>query len=191
MNRKIQMIRLILCRNGYRRAKYLKRKKFFYRQGENCCFVPYNYGTEPYLISFGNNVYVASGVTFINHDVTGRMIQNVEGYREKTFAKRVGKIEVGNNIYIGAGSTILYDVKIGNNVIIGAGSLVNRNIPDSGVYAGVPVRKVGDFDTYAKKVIDYSKNVNWKNEKRRKIIIQKQIAYFWNTEDVKMEIFHE
>ena len=32
------------------------------------------------------------------------------------------------NVFVGANSTILYDVKIGSNVIIGAGSLVNKSL---------------------------------------------------------------
>lgn len=45
-------------------------------------------------------------------------------------------------------STVLYGVTIGNNVIIGAGSLVNKNIPDGVVAAGVPCKIIGKFDTY-------------------------------------------
>ena len=33
------------------------------------------YGTEPEMISFGDNVHVASGVTFINHDIWGFMLR--------------------------------------------------------------------------------------------------------------------
>ena len=65
---------------------------------------------------------------------------------------RYGEIKLGDNVFIGANSTILYDVKIGNNVIVGVGSLVNKTIPDGVVAAGVPCRIIGKFDDYKKKV---------------------------------------
>lgn len=45
-------------------------------------------------------------------------------------------------------TTILKDVHIGNNVIIGAGSLVNKDIPDNSVAAGVPARVIMSLDDY-------------------------------------------
>ena len=63
-----------------------------------------------------------------------------------------GEKGIGNNVFIGAGSRILYDVTIGDNVIIGAGSLVNKNIPSGTVAAGVPCKVVGKFEDYKKKI---------------------------------------
>jgi serine acetyltransferase len=47
---------------------------------------------------------------------------------------------IGDNAYIGAGSTILGDIKIGNNVTIGAKSIVLKDIPDNSVIAGNPAK---------------------------------------------------
>lgn len=49
-------------------------------------------------------------------------------------------IYIGDNCYIGTGSTILGPVRIGNNVTIGAGSIVTKDIPDNCVVAGNPAR---------------------------------------------------
>ena len=49
-------------------------------------------------------------------------------------------ITVGNNVWIGAGSTILAGVEIGDNTVIGAGSVVTRSIPANVVAVGVPCR---------------------------------------------------
>lgn len=51
-----------------------------------------------------------------------------------------GPTVVGDFVTIGDRSTILDGITIGNNVLIAADSLVNRDIPDNSVAAGVPVR---------------------------------------------------
>lgn len=139
------MLKLIFL-GGYKRAAYLKKKNYFKKQGEHCYFQPWNFGTEPYLISFGNNVHIASGVTFVNHDITALMFRYMD--KDNSYENRTGEIVIGDNVFVGANSTILYDVRIGNNVIIGAGSLVNKDIPDGSVAAGVPCRVVGEFERY-------------------------------------------
>ena len=39
-------------------------------------------------------------------------------------------------------------ISFGDNVIIGAGSLVNKDIPEGTVAAGVPAKVIGQFDDY-------------------------------------------
>lgn len=72
-------------------------------------------------------------------------------YRNNLFQRSLGCIEVGDNVMIGSGTRILYNVKIGSNVIIGAGSIVTKDIPDNCVAAGVPCRVIGDFDSFVEK----------------------------------------
>ena len=130
----------------------MKKKHYFKAIGEHCYLQPWNFGTEPYLISFGNNVHVASGVTFVNHDITVFMLQYMEP--KSKFHARTGEITIGDNVFIGTKSTILYNVKIGNNVIIGAGSIVTKDIPDGTVVAGAPCRLIGRFDDFRDKMLD-------------------------------------
>lgn len=52
------------------------------------------------------------------------------------------KICIGDNCYISTGVTILAPVKIGNNVTIAAGAVVNKDVPDNCVVAGVPAKIV-------------------------------------------------
>ena len=146
----MKLFRIFCIRSGYKRAEYLKRTNYFRSQGDHCYFQIYNFGTEPDLISFGNNVHIASGVLFVNHDITALMFRYMDhnpGYKNRT-----GSIEIGDNVFIGSSSIVLYDVKIGNNVIIGAGSVVNKSIPDGCVAAGVPCRVIGSFEEYKNKV---------------------------------------
>ena len=51
-------------------------------------------------------------------------------------------VTIGNNVWIGGGTTILPGVTIGHNVTIGAGSVVVRDIPDNSVAVGNPCRVV-------------------------------------------------
>ena len=51
-----------------------------------------------------------------------------------------GKIEIGDNVWIGGGVTVLPGVTIGNNVVIGAGSIVTKDIPDNSLAYGNPCR---------------------------------------------------
>ena len=97
-------------------------------------------------------MHVASGVTFINHDITALMFQHMDN--NQRYQERRGTITIGDNVFIGAKSTILYDVKIGNNVIIGAGSVVTKDIPDGVVAAGVPCRPIGTFKDFKNRMTD-------------------------------------
>ena len=49
-------------------------------------------------------------------------------------------INVGDNCYVGSGTIIIGPVTIGNNVTIGAGALVNKDVPDNAIVAGVPAK---------------------------------------------------
>ncbi len=152
LRRYFMMIRIFLSRGGYSRAEYLKKKHYFKAIGEHCYLQPWNFGTEPEMISFGDNVHVASGVTFINHDISVFMLRYMEP--ETKFHARTGGIEIGNNVFVGANSTILYNVKIGNNVIIGAGSIITKDIPDGVVAVGVPCKPIGSFENFVNKMKD-------------------------------------
>ena len=150
LKRYYMMLRIFLYADGYDRGKYLKMNKYFKKQGEHCYFQPWNFGTEPHLISFGDNVHVTSDVRFITHDNTAKMFAYMDHVDEYQY--RYGEIKIGDNVFIGARTNILYDVKIGNNVIIGAGSLVNKDIPDNCIAGGVPARILGNFDDYHRRI---------------------------------------
>lgn len=146
IKRKLIVLRLLKARTGVKRAEILKKDKILGGMGENCWWEPFKIPSEPDLVFIGNNVNVATEVKFINHDLTSKMFRNM--YTDKHYTMRKGKINIGNNVFIGAGTTILYDVNIGNNVIIGAGSIVTHDIPDNTVVAGIPAKFIKTFDEY-------------------------------------------
>ncbi len=57
--------------------------------------------------------------------------------------------EIGDNVWIMAGTVVVGPIKIGDNVIIGANSFVNKDIPENSVVAGVPakvIRQINEND---------------------------------------------
>jgi carbonic anhydrase/acetyltransferase-like protein (isoleucine patch superfamily) len=55
--------------------------------------------------------------------------------------------KVGNNVLIGMGAILMDNAVIPDNTIIAAGALVLSNaVLESGVYAGLPAKKVKDID---------------------------------------------
>lgn len=105
--------------------------------------IDYNYG---FLLTIGNNVTISNS-TILLHDAA----MNKElGY------VKIGKIDIGNDVFIGAGSIILPNVKIGNNVIIGVGSVISKDIPDGVVAAGNPIRIIRTYDEYMQKCREWN-----------------------------------
>lgn len=51
-------------------------------------------------------------------------------------------VSLGENIWLGARVTVLDGVVIPNDSIIGACSLVSKPLPESGVYVGIPAKKI-------------------------------------------------
>jgi serine O-acetyltransferase len=47
---------------------------------------------------------------------------------------------IGDNVWIFAGAKLLGGVSIGNNVVIGANAVVNKDVPDNAIVAGVPAK---------------------------------------------------
>ena len=95
-----------------------------------------------FLIEIGDNVTLASRVYILAHDASTKMHL---GYG------KIGRVKIGNEVFVGANTTILPNVKIGNNVIVGSGSVVTKDIPDNSVYAGNPAKFIVKTDSYLSK----------------------------------------
>lgn len=53
---------------------------------------------------------------------------------------KIAPVVIGDNVWIGRGSTVLPGVTIGSNSVIAAGSVVTGDIPEDCLAAGVPAR---------------------------------------------------
>jgi galactoside O-acetyltransferase len=51
-------------------------------------------------------------------------------------------IHIGNNVWFGAGVTVLPGITIGDNSIVGAGSVVTKDVPANVIVAGNPARLI-------------------------------------------------
>lgn len=94
-----------------------------------------------FLISIGNNVTITNA-TLLAHDAS----------TYKFLGKsKIGRIEIGDNVFIGLGAIILPNTQIGSNVIIGAGAVVSGKVEDNSVMAGNPARKICTCEEYINK----------------------------------------
>lgn len=95
-----------------------------------------------WLIEIGDNVTLAPRVHILCHDASTKIFLNYT---------KIGRVNIGNNVFIGAESVILPNVSIGSNVIIGANSTVTHDIPNDMVYAGTPAKPICTLKDYLDK----------------------------------------
>ena len=123
-----------------------------------------DFGSEPYLITIGDNVRISVGCMFITHDGGTWVLNNIDGGKRDIF----GRISIGNNVHIGANSIIMPGVTIGDNVVIGCSSLVTKDIPSNCVAFGVPSKVFENLDEYRNKADGKSvptKGLSYKKKK--------------------------
>lgn len=96
-----------------------------------------------WLIEIGNNVTLAPRVHLLAHDAS---MKKSLGY------VKLGKVKIGNNVFIGANTTVLPNVTIDDNTIIGAGSVVSKSLLGGGVYCGNPCKKLFSYEEWLEKI---------------------------------------
>lgn len=93
-------------------------------------------------ISIGDrNVF--SKINIFCHDYSWTILAEV---KKELIPDPGARVEIGSNNFFGFDSTIIGPVSIGNNNIIGAKSLINTDIGDNEIWAGIPAKKIGDIN---------------------------------------------
>ena len=110
--------------------------------GEHCYL---NSGTVMYSgngIRMGHHVLVAANCTFapVNHACHDRNRLIVE----QRFLPTKGGIVIEDDVWIGAGCVILDGAVLRRGVVVGACSLVRGELDAYGIYAGNPLKKIGE-----------------------------------------------
>ena len=95
-----------------------------------------------WLIEIGDNVTLAPRVHILCHDASTKTFLNYT---------KIGRVTIGDNVFIGAESVVLPGVTIGSNVIVGANSTVTHYVPDGTVAAGSPARVICTLEEYLNK----------------------------------------
>lgn len=144
----------------YRRFKIKVRIYLLKRQGlkigsEFRCMGGVNFGSEPYLIKFGNRVTISFDVVFVTHDGATWVYRDTE-YSGVT---KYAPISVGNNCFIGCRAIFLPGSGIGNNCIVAAGSVVTKKFPDGVLIGGVPAKEISTTASFIERAIEENQRV--------------------------------
>jgi acetyltransferase-like isoleucine patch superfamily enzyme len=81
----------------------------------------------PEKISVGRNTVIGYNTTILAHE-----------YLIKEY--RLGPVDIGSEVMIGANSTILPGISIGDGAIVSAGTLVHKDVPAGAFVGGNPMR---------------------------------------------------
>ena len=93
-------------------------------------------------ITLGDEVTIAPNVHILAHDASTKRLL---GYT------RIGKVHIGDRVFLGTGVIVLPNVSIGAGSIIGAGSVVTQSIPTGVVAAGNPARVITTLEEYVRR----------------------------------------
>lgn len=101
------------------------------------CDIPYTVRIEK------DTIFAHSGLGVVIHG-NAQIGRNCKIYQGVTIGGRGkrGTPIIGDNVFIGANSTIIGDVIVEDNAIIGANSLVIHNVEEGSTVGGNPARKI-------------------------------------------------
>ncbi|CAH0529197.1 sugar O-acetyltransferase [Vibrio hippocampi] len=87
-------------------------------------------------VTIGDNCLLAPNVTLSTANHPLDRVQRAQGL------ETCGPITIGNDVWLGAGVTVLSDVTIGDNVVVAAGAVVTKDVAANCVVAGVPAKVI-------------------------------------------------
>lgn len=142
-------LKLNMIPSAHKRAQWMREKGVFRMLGENVSLQFRKIPLYPQCIAFHNNIVVASNVSFLTHDAIHLVLNRY--LKQQKIPENIGCIEVMDDCFIGANSTIMPNVRIGPKAIVAAGSMVTKDVPPGEIWGGVPAKCIGYFDDLLKK----------------------------------------
>lgn len=144
---------------------------------------------RPFLVSIGSNTLI-TGTRILTHDASTK---KGLGYT------KLGRVVIGDNVFVGINSIILPNVTIGNNVIVGAGTVVAKDVPDNCVAVGNPMRIVGTFQENMEKnkkmletatLFDVNYQLTQEEKKQMQQVLAAGVGYLKNAQELE-RLSHE
>lgn len=147
--------------NILQKEKMKRVKKRLVNCGEKVYIHPSVQIADAHLVSIGNNCHIqmdcklfgcGGGIEIGNGTILSHEIQifarnhnyNSDDLRLLPYDERDinKKVKIGNNVWIGARSTIMPGVTIGDGAVVGAASVVTKDVPRGAVVGGNPAKIV-------------------------------------------------
>jgi acetyltransferase-like isoleucine patch superfamily enzyme len=111
--------------------------------GDNCWIGQFNNlrASRDASITIGNDCLISQYCTLVaaNHQIKAGLAIRLQPQSTERLGMRLG-----NDVWLGAGVTILPGVTIGEGAVIGSGAVVTRDVPPFETWAGVPAKKIGE-----------------------------------------------
>lgn len=136
--------------NFYRTARWLYKHKVPVLPGfiKGITFVLFN-TVVPYTAEIGKGTKFAyGGMGCVVHKDTTIGDRVIIG-QNTTIGRSLDPDDfptIGSDVYISAGARIIGKIHVGNNVIIGANAVVNKDVEDNSIVAGVPAKLIRKVD---------------------------------------------
>lgn len=105
-----------------------------------------NTQVNPFTVIYGGDIFIGDNVLNAPHCMIAAGNHDyIQTDLPMRFAGNLtkGPIIIGDDVWIGANSTITDGVKIGKGAVIAANSCVNCDVEEYSIYGGVPARKIG------------------------------------------------
>jgi acetyltransferase-like isoleucine patch superfamily enzyme len=115
--------------------------------------------------SIADGVKIGGGIhpsdTFISTHPAFFSVNNQCGttFSDQSYFAEMGKISIGNDVWIGSNAIVMDNITIGDGAIIGAGAVVNKNIPPYAIAVGIPAKVIKY--RFEKEEIDYLLQSKW------------------------------
>ena len=87
-------------------------------------------------VTFGSNVFIGPNCSFYTAG------HPIDASQRSAGLEYAYPVEIGNDVWIGGGTTVLPGVSIGDNCTIGGGSVVVKSIPANSIAVGNPCKVI-------------------------------------------------